>query len=49
MPPANLLAEERARIRSRRKQQPLPDASPMSLEKLKSLERKITLEIWQRS
>jgi hypothetical protein len=49
MPPANLLAEERSRIRSRRKQQPLPDAPPMSLEKIKSLERKTTLEIWQRS
>ena len=49
MPPANLLAEERARVKARRRQPPAPDVPPTSLEKIKSLERKTTLDIWQRS
>jgi hypothetical protein len=48
MPPADLLAQERVRLRRRREQPPLPGAPPTSLVALKFTEREATLVLWQR-
>jgi len=48
MPPADLLAQERARLRARRMQPPLPGAPPVDMAALKATEREVTLGLWQR-
>jgi len=48
MPPADLLAQERARLKKRREQPAPPEGPVMSLDGMKFAERQTTLELWQR-
>lgn len=47
MPPADLLAKERKRIRTRTAAPPIPDAIPISKPAIKRLERSVTITQWQ--